>query len=183
MSKIKLTAFIFLILFGCQQDKNEWNPIFEETNYDYFNANIERSLKLIEEAYSEADEIKHESIKATLSESKNRLLELKDFYVPLTNIRQKIYDAERSFKLNNVEQAEKLLTDSISILSSIDGTAKNKNFDKVVLNLNSMINDARYSLKTESKLNVYNKMKALGEHVNLMLVRGDLVLSGIEFKQ
>jgi hypothetical protein len=36
-------------------------------------------------------------------------------------------------------------------------------------------------LDEDSKLNIYNKMKALGEHVNLMLSRGDLVLSGIEF--
>ena len=183
MSKVKLSVFIFLILFGCQQDKNEWNPIFEETNFGYFNANIERSLALIDEAYSEANEIKHEAIRKKLSQTRKKLLEIKDYYIPLTIIRQNIYDAERSFKLNNIERAKKLLTDSISILSSLEVTTKSENFDKVVLDLNSMINAVIYSFNEDIRLNTYNRMKTLGEHVNLMLSRGDLVLSGIEFKK
>ena len=183
MSKVKLSVFIFLILFGCQQDKNEWNPIFEETNFGYFNANIERSLALIDEAYSEANEIKHEAIRKKLSQTRKKLLEIKDYYIPLTIIRQNIYDAERSFKLKNIERAKKLLTDSISILSSLEVTTKSENFDKVVLDLNSMINAVIYSFNEDIRLNTYNRMKTLGEHVNLMLSRGDLVLSGIEFKK
>jgi hypothetical protein len=54
-------------------------------------------------------------------------------------------------------------------------------FDKVILDLNSMINEVIITLDEGSKLNTYNKMKTLGEHINLMLYRGDLVLSGIEF--
>lgn len=183
MSKIKLSFFILLILFGCQQDKQEWNPIFEETSFDYFNVNVERSLSLIEDAYSEANEIKQESIQKKLFQAKNRLLEMKDYYVPLTVVRQKIYDAERSYKLNNIEQSGKLLADSISILSSLDVTTKSKNFDKVILNVNSMINAVISSLDEGSTSNTYQKMKTLGEHVNLMLSRGDLVLSGIEFEK
>ena len=183
MSKIKLSVFILLILVGCQKDTHEWNPIFEETNFNYFNAGIEKSLSLIEDAYSEAMEIKHESIQEKLHQAKNRLLEIKDYYLPLTDVRQKIYDAERSYKLNNIEKSEKLLTDSISILSSLDVKTKSENFDKVILKLNSMINAVIASFDEDSKLNTYNKMKALGEHVNLMLSRGDLVLSGIEFEK
>jgi hypothetical protein len=36
-------------------------------------------------------------------------------------------------------------------------------------------------LDEDSKLNTYKEMKTLGGHINLMLYRGDLVLSGIEF--
>ena len=183
MNKIKLSVFMFLILFGCQQDNHEWNPIFEETSFEYFNANLERSLSLIDEAYTEANQIKNESIQEKLSQTKNRLLEIKDYYIPLTVIRQKIYDAERSFKLENIEQSEKLLADSISMLSSLNATTKSEAFDKVILELESMMNAVIYSFKKDSKLNTYKKMKILGEHVNLMLSRGDLVLSGVEFKK
>jgi hypothetical protein len=183
MSKIKLSVFILLILFGCQQDKHEWNPIFEETSFGYLNTNIERSLSLIEEAYMEADETKQESIQKKLFRAKNRLLEIKDYYVPLTVVRQKIYDAERSYKLGNIEQAEKLLADSVSILSSLDVTTKSENFDKVILTLNSMINAVISSFNEGSTSNTYSKMKLVGERVNLMLSRGDLVLSGIEFEK
>jgi hypothetical protein len=181
MFKKYLSVFILLILFGCQQEKCEWNPIFEETNFDYFKTNIELSLSLIDDAYSAANKKKEESIQEKLYQVKNRLLKIKDYYIPLTTVRQKIYDAERYFKLNNIKETEKLLNDSKSIIRSLDLTTKNKVFDKVILDLNSMINEVITSSDEESKLNTYNKFKALGEHVNLMLYRGDLVLSGIEF--
>jgi hypothetical protein len=91
-----------LVLFGCQQEKYEWNPIFEETNFDYFKTNIEWSLSLIDDAYSEANKKKEESIQEKLYQVKNRLLEIKDYYVPLTTVRKKIYDAERYLKLKSV---------------------------------------------------------------------------------
>jgi hypothetical protein len=181
MSKLKLSVFILLILFGCRQDKQEWNPIFEETGFSYFNTTLERSLSLIEDAYSEAGEIQRESLQEKLTRAKHSLLEIKDYYVPLTVVRQKIYDAERSYKLNDVKQAEKLLADSISILSSLDVTTKSETFDKVILQLTSRVNAVISSFNDGSKPDTFNKMKTLGEQVNLMLSRGDLVLSGIEF--
>jgi hypothetical protein len=90
---------------------------------------------------------------------------------------------EQIIELDNIKKSEKLLKDSKSIITSLDLTTKNKVFDKVILDLNSMINEVITSLDENSKLNTYNKMKTLGEHVNLMLSRGDLVLSGIEFEK
>ena len=183
MSKLKLSLFILLILFGCRQDKQEWNPIFEETGFNYFNTTLERSLSLIEDAYSETGETQRELLQEKLTRVKHSLLEIKDYYVPLTVVRQKIYDAGRSYKLNDVKQAEKLLADSTAILSSLDVTTKSETFDKVILNLNSMIDAVISSFNEGSKSDTFSKMKLLGERVNLMLFRGDLVLSGIEFIQ
>lgn len=181
MFKRNLLIFLLLILVGCQQEKTEWNPIFEETSFDYFNTNIERSLSLIDDAYLKASENKQQSIQEKLSQAKNRLLEIKDYYVPLTIVRQKIYDAERYYKLKDIKKSEKLLEDSKTIITSLDVTTKNEVFDKVILDLNSMINEVITSFNEDSKSYTYNKMKTLGEHVNLMLARGGLVLSGIEF--
>ena len=183
MLKKILFVLILLILFCCQQNNYEWNPIFEETNFDYFNTSIERSLLLIDDAYSEANKNKQQSIQEKLYQAKNSLLEIKDYYVPLTIVRQKIYDAERYFKLNNTKNLRKLLKDSKSIITSLDLTTKSESFDKVILDLNSMINEVILTFDERSTLNTYNKIKILGEHVNLMLYRGDLVLSGIEFKK
>ena len=181
MFKKYLLVFILLVLVGCQQEKTEWNPIFEETNFGYFNTNIERSLSLIDDAYLEASENKQQSIQEKLSQAKKTLLEIKDYYVPLTTVRQKIYDAERYYKLKDIKKSEKLLEDSKLLITSLDITTKSKVFDKVILELNSMINEVITSFHEGSKPNTYNKMKALGEHVNLMLFKGGLVLSGIEF--
>ena len=178
MLKKILFVLILLILFCCEQNNYEWNPIFEETNFDYFNTSIERSLLLIDDAYSEANKNKQQSIQEKLYQAKNSLLEIKDYYIPLTIVRQKIYDAERHYKSKNIKKSV-----TKSILTSLDLTTKSESFDKVILDLNSMINEVILTFDERSTLNTYNKIKILGKHVNLMLYRGDLVLSGIEFKK
>jgi len=183
MFKKILLFSILLILFGCQQEKHEWNPIFEETGFDYINVGLERSLSLIDDAYLEATENDQPSIQEKLSQAKKRLLEIKDYYVPLTTVRQKIYDAERYYKLKDIKKSKKLLEDSKSIITSLDVKTKSESFDKVILDLNSMINEVISTFDEKSTPNTNNKMKILGEHINLMLSRGDLVLSGTEFEK
>ena len=182
---IKKILFICLLfhLFGCQKESSEWNPIFEDTNYDYFYTEIEQSLSIIDEVSSEVGNENNETVLNKLSLVKNKLFELKDYYVPLTTIRHKIYDAERFLKLKKLKKAEDLLNDSKSILKAIDLTAKNRVFDKVVLELESMIDEVILSLDDSSKAATYSKMKTLGEHINLMLSKGNMVLSGIEFNK
>ena len=174
-------GIIVLALIGCQKESSEWNPVFEYTGFDFFYTEIDRSLSVIEEVYSEAENGNTESVKEKLNQVKSRLFAMKDYYVPLTTIRQNIYDAERFFKLGNRKESEELLNNSKSVLTISEITAKNKVFDKVVLDLESMIDEVILSLHDDSELNTYNRMKTLGEHINLMLSKGDLVLSGVEF--
>ena len=180
MIKKILLCCLFMILIGCQENSGEWNPVFEDTSFNYLNTEIGRSISLIDEVSSEIDE-HNENMKDKLSLLKNRLFELENYYVPLTTIRQKVYDAERFVKLKNIKKAEGMLNDSKSILKSVDLRVKNSVFDKVVLELETMIDEVILSLDDRSKTATYNKMKTLGEHINLMLSKGDMVLSGIEF--
>lgn len=184
MSKKILLILILLISIGCDNEKakQEWNPIFEETHFEYLETNINRSLSLINDLYEEADNDR-KITPEKLHQTKNRLLELKDYYIPLTTIRQKIYDAERYFKLNDMKKSRTLLNDSKSIIISLELKTRNKVFDKVILDLNAVVNEAVASLDNDDRLDTYNKMKRLGEHVNLMLYRGDLILSGVEFDE
>lgn len=115
--------------------------------------------------------------------SQNRLLDLKDYGVPLTTVIQKIYDAERYFKLNDSKKTEELLKNSKSLIESLEMMTKNKVFDKVMLDLDSMIDEVMILLDEDSKMNTCNRMKTLGAHINLMLYKGDLILSGIEFEE
>ena len=181
MLKQYMIFFILFALIGCQKENDEWNPIFEETGFDYFYTDINRSLSLIDEAYQESEKGNQETVQKNLYAIKHRLLEIKDYYVPLTAIRQKIYDAERFFKLKNIEKTKILLNDAKSMFDTIDLKTQNKAFDKMTLDFEATINEALLSLDDSSKLNTYDKMKLLGEHINLMLLKGDLVLSGVEF--
>jgi hypothetical protein len=183
MRKNIIFGFILLALIGCQKEDREWNPIFENTGFNYLNTEIDRSISIIDEASSENLKDTGESLQEKLHQVKNRLLELKDYYVPLTSVRQKIYDAERFYKLKNIKKSENLLNESKSILKTVDSAAENQVFDKVILELESMIDKVILSLDDKSGSTTYNNMKALGEHINLMLEKGDLVLSGIEFNK
>ncbi len=183
MSKKYIIFFILLAVavIGCQKEKEEWNPVFEETGFNYFYKDIDRSLSLIDEAYQESEKGNQEAVQTNLNAIKHRLLEIKDYYVPLTAIRQKIYDAERFFKLKNIKKAESLLNDAKSVFATIDLKTQNKAFDKMTLDFETTINGVLLSLDKSSESDTYNKIKLLGEHINLMLLKGDLVLSGIEF--
>lgn len=183
MSTKILIVLIPLILFGCQQEKNEWNPVFEETNFTYLTTSIDSSLSSIDEAYSGSEKGEENAVKENLHKAKRKLLAIKDYYIPLTVVRQKIYDADRYFKLNQIDETGKLLKASKEMITSLDVTTKNEIFDKVIIDLTSMIDEVIASLDEKTKQNTYDKMKILGEHVNMMLNRGDLVLSGIEFEK
>ncbi len=181
MAKKILVFFIILVLFGCQREKQDWNPIFEETSFDYFTDSIDRSVRLIDDAYSEAEKNASASVKNKLDSAKSSLLEIKNYYVPLTAIRQKIFDAERYFKVGDLEKAKKLLEDSKATLAALDVKTKSGSFHKMLSDLTAMIDEVILTFGEESIPNTDDKMKKLWGHLNLMLYRGDLVLSGVKF--
>ena len=181
MRKNIFLGFILLALIGCQKEDQEWNPIFEKTSFNYLYTEIDRSISLIDEASSVTQKDTEDSLREKLNQAKSSLLEIKSYYLPLTTIRHKIYDAERYLKLNDVKKSEKLLNDSKSILKTVDSAAKNQVFDKVILDLESMIDKVILSLDDKSRSATYNNMKTLGEHINIMLEKGALVLSGVDF--
>ena len=183
MRKNIILCFILLTLIGCKKENQEWNPVFENTSFNYLYTEIDRSILIIDEASSDTLKDNEESLQEKLHQAKSTLLELKDYYIPLTIVRQKIYDAERFYKLKDIKKSENLLSDSKSIIKTIDTATKNQVFDKVILDLESMIDAVILSLDDKSGSTTYGKMKTLGEHINLMLEKGDLVLSGIEFNK
>ncbi|MBU2648670.1 hypothetical protein KKI24_28440 [bacterium] len=181
--KITLLFSILLVLSGCEKESQPWNPVFEETSFDYINTEIDRSLVLIDEAYAEAAKSKQPSIQEKLQHAKARLLQIKDYYVPLTTVRQKIYDAERYYQLNNIKKSKSLLEDAKSIVASLEAATTSENFDKVILEIISMINEVMATFDGDSKTNTTRKMKKAGEHINMILLKGDLVLSEINFEK
>ena len=66
IKKILLSCLLF-ILIGCQKENSEWNPIFEDTSYDYFYTEIDRSISIIDEVSSEVGKEDNETILNKLS--------------------------------------------------------------------------------------------------------------------
>ena len=183
MVKKYLPVLVFLLVFGCGQEKSDWNPVFEETEFDYLKTNLERSLALIDEVVLEAGDNQANSAVEKIEMVKSRLLELKDYYIPLTTVRQNVYDAERYFKLKDKQKVQRLFSNSKSIITALQATTRNQRFDKVTGDLNDMIDAVVTAMEKDSNAATNAKMKQLAEHINLMLTRGDLVLSGIEFEK
>ncbi len=176
-----LIFLVFLAIVGCGQNTHEWNPIFEDTHFEYLNDHIRRSLSLLNTACVDVDEATATCNRDSLDKVRSQLLDIQDYYLPLTDIRQKLYDAERYVKLGDSKRAEKLLRNCKTIIAPFDLKTRSKVFDQVMLKLDRKVDEAVASLDENNKANTYEKMKALGEHINLMLYKGDLVLSGIEF--
>lgn len=183
MSKKYLFLFLALVLIGCQKESQEWNPLFEYTGFGYLENDIQKSISLVEDTSLQASKGDLDAVRKNLDQIKQKLVEIQDYYIPLTTIRQKIYDAERFYKIRKIKQAKELLKGSVNLLNSMDTRVKNKVFDKLILELETMINKVTLSIDNESESNTYKDMKRLGEHINLMLLKGDLVLSEVDFSK
>lgn len=122
MLKKILCCLVFLSLISCQKESREWNPVFEDTSFEYLHTEIDRSLSLIDETSREVEKNNAEPVQKKLNQVRSRLLEIKDYYIPLTTVRQKIYDAERFYKLKDIKKSEKLLNNSKRLLKTVDLT-------------------------------------------------------------
>nr|WP_319492992.1 hypothetical protein [uncultured Desulfobacter sp.] len=179
MFKKLLITFVLLMLSGCQPQERDWNPIFKDTHFNYFNTRIEESLALVDELAVSPEESRQEK----LALIRQQLLKLKDYYVPVTTLRQEVYDAERYLKIKDIGKAKELLRRGRSTVTSLLGNTDKSVFDKVVLDLTAMIDETLFSLDHKDVDTAYARLKALGAHVNQMLYKGELVLSGTEFEK
>ena len=179
MFKKLLIALALLIFSGCQPQERDWNPIFEDTHFNYFNNRIEKSLALVDELVRSPEGVLQENLELI----RQQLLKLKDYYVPITTVRQEVYDAERYLKIKDTGKAKELLRRARSKVISLLGSTDNSVFDKVVVELTSMIDETLASLEHNDVDTAYIRLKTLGAHVNQMLYKGELVLSGTEFEK
>uniref|UniRef100_UPI0006CFEEBB hypothetical protein n=1 Tax=Desulfosarcina cetonica TaxID=90730 RepID=UPI0006CFEEBB len=173
-----LWVLLVVILSGCGQEPQEWNPVFEATNFDAIKTEVDRSLALMDAAYGEATQTDAIDMLEKIDQARQRLLALKDYYLPLTTVRQTIYDAERYLKLDRRDKARQLIEKAQGIVASLGMVTQNAVFDKIVIELKTMLDEVVAAMNRTSTSDSYQKIKLLGEHVNLMLVKGDLVLSG-----
>nr|WP_320192864.1 hypothetical protein [uncultured Desulfobacter sp.] len=179
MLKKSLIAIVLLMISGCQPQEREWNPIFEDTHFNYFNARIEKSLALVDELVGNPEESPQENLELI----RQQLLKLKDYYIPITTVRQDVYDAERYLKIKDTEKAKELLMHGRSTVASLLSGTDNPIFDKVVVDLTSAIDETLASLNHNDVDAAYTRLETLGAQVNQMLYKGELVLSGIEFEK
>ncbi|MFH1981795.1 MAG: hypothetical protein ABIL58_08120 [Pseudomonadota bacterium] len=105
---------------------------------------------------------------------------IKDYYLPLTAVRQFAYDAERRVNLKQPAKAKALIEKSKTALLPLERFSGQEQVALTVKELQAMIEDCALSMD-HAPADTNDKLRILGEKVNLMLTKGDLILSGVVF--
>ena len=172
-----LIIAILLSTISCETKQEPWKPILEETGFEYLETTLSQALAEIDTLENNL-ELDHDSDNYnSLINAKKALIGLKAYYVPLTVVRQLVYDADRFFYMKNNVDAEKNLKKAKKIIEHMDSFFKSDDFDKVFEELIVMIDTCRMQMDNPPDQK-FKSLENLGNKINLMLVKGELELSG-----
>jgi len=196
--KIKISLAMVLVisalLTSCQEDSAErssWVPAIEQTGFEYLNesaARIEAALLDSREKLLAGDQ---EKSLASLADAENTVQVLRYYDVPMTEVRQLIYDASRLHALQRSQDALEHLNRAAEILLKIEQQGSPpvqksmQELRSMASELQMLLEEERRAPTSESQANVSRKVAAnfseLGHKVNLLALKSDLVLSGADF--
>ena len=169
--------FVITIIVTITEVNNEkmnpWIPALKETSFSFLDTKIIKALELTNHFMKSAEE--NEIAISDVEEIENILMELHTYYLPLTEVRELVYDSDRCYSLGKFELAESKLSDARKIiLGGINNQTRsiNKTLEDFVILLDNQI----IAMQDSSHLIAYN-FGTLGNRINLMLLKGELILS------
>ena len=183
----KFAVFVILTLSlgnvsGCRPSERTaepWIPVLEDTSFGYLKDSVSEALKALKEAEKRIrnSEEKYDALFQPVMDS---LLRLHFYYVPMTEVRQLVYDADRLFYLGQTQQAQEKLKKAHEVLLSM-ATADGPHLEESVNEVVASIDDLSVNIQ-ESSSKVLEKFREVGRRVNFMCLKGELVLSGDKFR-
>lgn len=179
-----LLCILGLFLAGCRQDRQQsgpWLPVLEPTSFSYFDDTVSKGLARINQAEEGLEAGNREKALEELRQSRRALLELHHYFVPMTQVRQMVYDADRLYALNRSEAARVNLIRAKDILSSI-GKSDGETLREAADEAEVMIDRLLLAME-QSPADVSELFQSLGHKVNMLAIKGDLVLSGVRFPE
>lgn len=170
------------LLAGCDALRGKvepWRPVLEETGFSYLQTTVDEAIQHTLKAQEIIKSLRQNDADQELQQAMLALRKLHRFYVPMTEIRQSIYDADRLYYLQRQGEARnKLVSAKNQLLEITAGSSGNLTqvIDKLIL----AIDDLELAIVNDPS-DVAAKFAALGEHVNLMTIKGELVLTESDF--
>jgi hypothetical protein len=170
------------MMSGCQpsqENQGPWIPVLEDTGFSYLRDSVSETLTALDKASHEIQASQEAGSGDHLQSAMTSLMKLHFYYLPLTEVRQLIYDADRLFYLKEVDKTQQKLQAANRLLVDIaksGGHNLETSMNEAVL----MIDDLLLNIQ-ESSDKVPKKFREVGHHVNLMATKGELILSGAEF--
>ena len=109
------------------------------------------------------------------------MIKLREFYIPMTEVRHLIYEADRLYRLKKYTAAEKKLSRAKTRLEPISragGKVLKKASRDLMLQIDTLIIETQNPGPSAPDM-----FRDLGRHVNLMVLRGELLLSDTKMVQ
>ncbi|NOX35488.1 MAG: hypothetical protein GXP56_17455 [Deltaproteobacteria bacterium] len=172
---ILVGALIHSVLVN--NNKTFWKPVIEKTSFQYLDYSVEDIIKGIREAEAELNNNQKGKLDKTLNHTMNLLLKLEYYYLPVTEVRQLIFDADRWLSLNQTLNAKNNLAKAGNRLARIESLNGNTGLKKSIGKLDNLVKEAMLEIDGPYK-QAAARLEAAGAEANLMLLKGELILSG-----
>lgn len=196
--KQKLIIMIFsaLLITGCQDNtsKNEvWIPALHETSFSYLQSRGERLLATWEKVQNDLELQSTDSTDYEMSLIKKNLQALLYYDVPITEVRQLIYDAGRLYALDRHPETLghlALAKQKLGVMQTQGNHILRLALQEPRIMIEELLEtlalaDQAKGSNNQAELSsvVTAQFQDLGDNVNLMAIKGDLILTGVEFNQ
>lgn len=166
---------ILVILYNSYKTVPEpWKPVLEDTSFEFLSDPISEALTAVEESLENMRVGQKKTAEQEMNQAQVLLRNLKFYYIPMTNVRQLIYDADRLYYLKRIDDTLRKLNSAKRILHEIIaayGESLAHPIDENVLMIDALI----LAIEDDPK-SVPEKFAKLGHKMNLMAVKGELIL-------
>jgi len=146
----------------------------EDTGFEYLQASVDRLAVGLDEA-REAGELSGDAARGLSREVRR----LQRYYVPLTEVRQLVYDADRLLYLGDREGVRRNLLRAKEDV--VAGALPAGHGVKRALEEVAMMIDRALLAVEDGDRNAPVRFRELGHRLNLMLLRGEIALSDEDF--
>jgi len=179
LSALLLAVAGLLVFRPWQSPPRPWVPVLEETGF----AHLDDALAAAAEAAhaAEAALVRGETGEAArnLRRTQTALARLQRYFLPMTEVRQLVYDADRLYSLEDVDGCRQKLEHARQQLLEVAASG-GPSLRAAVEELIRLLDELLLAIDERSAA-VAERFRAVGEKVNLMLLKGDLELAGSTF--
>jgi len=168
------TIFIFLIfsIFCTRPNKIQWSPIIEVSSIGPILDYIDITIKNLQKVKDELNQNNINDAKNIINEILSDEIKIKNYYIPLIKIKDKIHNSYRLIYLNQKSQAQNLLKESKDLVKDISEDNDHP-VKKECEELDLLIEDLIFSID-EMQQELNEKYIKTAEKLDSMILKGEL---------
>lgn len=155
-----------------------WKPILETSSFDYLDDVVDNALNIMRESVGPDVSDRTVESKPSIQHVEQSLIKLKYYYLPITEVRQMIFDADRLFYLGQKDEAYQKLAGAKEVVESI-ARSDVLTAQKPLLELASLL-DELMVLMSKNSAEIPQRFHEVGHRINMMAYKGELIISGVK---